>query len=153
MQVSGMVILPFSLPTKVSCACICQVYLPCAPTYRGMSRKGLACGVALCPYLQKSFTLGYAMLIHPMFRPTEACHVRVWHVKSPYVPTYKSLSLWGLVCLFDLRPFLHRPVALGSLYLLALHPYLQRFVTFGFGMLIHPPSLPTEACHAKVLHV
>ena len=59
----------------------------------------------------------------------------------------------GLVCLFALRPYLQRFVT--RRYGMFSKPvfYLQKPVMLGFGMLILPASLPTQACRARVWHV
>ena len=180
MQVYGVFILPFTLPIQVCCACICQIYLPCVPTYRGMSRNCLACAVALCPYLQRPFTLGSGMLSHPMFQPTwglvclfalrprlhrpvslgSGMYIRtaslpaeachVWYAYSPSVPTYKGLSSQGLACFVALCPTYKDLSCWGLVCLFTLQPYLQRTVVPWSGLFIHSACLPTKACCAGV---
>ena len=87
---------PVSLPTEASCIWVWQVNLPCIPTYRGLSRLGLACIFTLYPYLQRHVAPGSSMFICPASLPGEACHSGVWHV------------------LFALHPYMERPVGLES---------------------------------------
>ena len=72
---SGMFSVPASLLTEACHARVWHVKCPCVPTYRGLSRWGLACLFALHLFLQRTVM---PCLVGSL--PTEYCLAKVGHV-------------------------------------------------------------------------
>ena len=83
------------LPGEVCGAGVWHVYSLCLPPYRGLSRQGLACLVDMHTYLESPVGLRFDMFICPSSLHIEACPASLWHVYSPCVHTYGSLTRWG----------------------------------------------------------
>ena len=171
MQVSGMVILPFSylhmslalvsvkficpvpLPTQACHVSVWHVKSPYVLTYLSLSFWGLVCLFDLRPFLHRPAALGSGIFIRTSSLPAEVCYVWVWYAYSPSVPTYRGLSRQGMACLVALCPTYKSLSCLGLVCLFTLRPYLHRPVAPESGMFIHTASLPSEACRAVVRHV
>ena len=133
---SGMFIHSACLPTMACCAgssmLICPAYLP-----------------------TEACRAGSSMLICPASLPTEACRAGFGHVYSPCIPTYRGVSSQGLTCFVALCHTYKGLSCCGLVYLFTLRPYLHRPVAPGSGMFIHSACLhvPAKACCARVYHV